>query len=182
MKREKPGERLSARSQLNARLGTNEECVQSLLGYSDTEVQVNCWRRGRIIEHGHVAQLVADRRRKTESKGKIESEKDDRRRQGATISHQGKFRPSTRSSGMSDAPAAVDEHTRPPTPLQHDVDAPRPLVCGPEEISPPYPVYLEGTVQRGFGRGSKDLNCPTGAQMMSKHDFPALRLIQIQSS
>lgn len=56
------------------------------------------------------------------------------------------------------------EGTRPPTPLQHDADAPRPLVVGPDVPVSPYPVLLEGTVQRGFGRGSKDLNCPTGKQ------------------
>ncbi|GAA6042494.1 hypothetical protein JCM8097_003057 [Rhodosporidiobolus ruineniae] len=51
--------------------------------------------------------------------------------------------------------------TRPP-PIQHDPDLVRPLVAGDEAgPQPPFPVYLEGWVTRGFGRGSKDLGCPT---------------------
>lgn len=37
----------------------------------------------------------------------------------------------------------------------------RPAVCGGETPAAPYPVYLQGIVEHGFGRGSKDLNCPT---------------------
>ncbi|KAE8232700.1 hypothetical protein CF326_g2266 [Tilletia indica] len=38
----------------------------------------------------------------------------------------------------------------------------RPSVCGPDEgPESPYPLYLEGTIQRGFGRGGKELGCPT---------------------
>lgn len=52
--------------------------------------------------------------------------------------------------------------TRPSTPLQHDPSKPRDLIVGPDSPEPPYPVYLEGWVTRGFGRGSKDLGTPTG--------------------
>jgi len=53
-------------------------------------------------------------------------------------------------------------NTRPTTPLQHDPTVERPLIVGPEQPEAPYPVYLQGWVTRGFGRGSKDLGCPTG--------------------
>ncbi|KAK0524929.1 riboflavin kinase [Tilletia horrida] len=38
----------------------------------------------------------------------------------------------------------------------------RPSICGPDAgPAQPYPLYLEGVIQRGFGRGGKDLGCPT---------------------
>ncbi|KAG6331033.1 hypothetical protein ID866_8054 [Astraeus odoratus] len=37
----------------------------------------------------------------------------------------------------------------------------RPSIAGPDTPEPPYPIPLEGIVQHGFGRGSKDLGCPT---------------------
>jgi riboflavin kinase len=57
-------------------------------------------------------------------------------------------------------------NTRPTTPLQHDPTAERPLIVGPEQPEAPYPVYLQGWVTRGFGRGSKDLGCPTGELLL----------------
>ncbi|GAA5831952.1 hypothetical protein JCM11251_002761 [Rhodosporidiobolus azoricus] len=49
-----------------------------------------------------------------------------------------------------------------PKPIQHDPALVRPTVAGHDNgPQPPYPVYLEGWVTRGFGRGSKDLGCPT---------------------
>ncbi|GAA5992111.1 hypothetical protein JCM10908_001771 [Rhodotorula pacifica] len=52
-------------------------------------------------------------------------------------------------------------HVRPPA-IQHDPSLARQDVAGPPDaVSPPYPVYLQGWVTRGFGRGSKDLGCPT---------------------
>ncbi|GAA6023464.1 hypothetical protein JCM11491_000585 [Sporobolomyces phaffii] len=50
-----------------------------------------------------------------------------------------------------------------PRPLQHDPDLVRPEVCGPADgpDRAKFPVYLSGWVSRGFGRGSKDLGCPT---------------------
>lgn len=43
----------------------------------------------------------------------------------------------------------------------------RPEVCGTHAPERPYPIYLRGKVERGFGRGSKDLGCPT-ANLPSK--------------
>ncbi|KAJ1025126.1 hypothetical protein NDA16_002632 [Ustilago loliicola] len=43
----------------------------------------------------------------------------------------------------------------------------RPEVCGPHAPERPYPIYLRGKVEKGFGRGSKDLGCPT-ANLPSK--------------
>lgn len=37
----------------------------------------------------------------------------------------------------------------------------RPSICGPHAPERPYPIYLRGQVEKGFGRGSKDLGCPT---------------------
>lgn len=56
----------------------------------------------------------------------------------------------------------ADHNTAPPTPLQHDPRVDRPSICGPDEVEPPYPIYMKGPVQHGFKRGSKDLGCPTG--------------------
>jgi riboflavin kinase len=48
-------------------------------------------------------------------------------------------------------------------PIKNDVyRATRPLVVGPDAPEPPFPVWMFGAVQRGFGRGGKDLGCPTG--------------------
>ncbi|GAA5989996.1 hypothetical protein JCM5350_002362 [Sporobolomyces pararoseus] len=57
----------------------------------------------------------------------------------------------------------MTQTTTRPAPLQHDPNLVRPQVCGPEQgpESPPFPVKLSGWVSRGFGRGSKDLGCPT---------------------
>jgi riboflavin kinase len=38
----------------------------------------------------------------------------------------------------------------------------RPEIVGPEVPEPPYPIFMTGVVERGFGRGGKDLGCPTG--------------------
>ncbi|GAA5843450.1 hypothetical protein JCM3766R1_004333 [Sporobolomyces carnicolor] len=53
-----------------------------------------------------------------------------------------------------------------PAPLQHDPTLVRPEICGPDDgpsddSTTPFPVKLAGWVSRGFGRGSKDLGCPT---------------------
>ncbi|KAI9001267.1 riboflavin kinase [Trametes punicea] len=37
----------------------------------------------------------------------------------------------------------------------------RPQIAGPEMPHHPFPIRLSGAVQRGFGRGGKDLGCPT---------------------
>lgn len=38
----------------------------------------------------------------------------------------------------------------------------RPEIVGPEEPESPFPIKMAGAVQKGFGRGGKDLGCPTG--------------------
>jgi riboflavin kinase len=41
----------------------------------------------------------------------------------------------------------------------------RPQIVGPEMPEPPFPILLSGPVQRGKGRGGKDLGCPTGSHI-----------------
>lgn len=38
----------------------------------------------------------------------------------------------------------------------------RPEIVGPDVPEPPFPIKLAGPVQKGYGRGGKDLGCPTG--------------------
>lgn len=38
---------------------------------------------------------------------------------------------------------------------------PRPLLVGSDPPQSPFPIRLNGLVEKGFGRGSKDLGCPT---------------------
>ena len=52
---------------------------------------------------------------------------------------------------------------RPNAPLRTDTfRINKPAIAGPERPELPYPIYLLGTVEKGFGRGGKDLGCPTG--------------------
>ncbi|KAG8893199.1 riboflavin kinase [Tulasnella sp. 403] len=37
----------------------------------------------------------------------------------------------------------------------------RPEIVGPDVPEAPFPILMAGVVQRGFGRGGKDLGCPT---------------------
>lgn len=57
--------------------------------------------------------------------------------------------------------AAKDEI--PEADLKSSIRAQRPKIVGPDTPEVPFPIELVGLVQRGFGRGSKDLGCPTGA-------------------
>ncbi|KAI9466789.1 riboflavin kinase [Lactarius psammicola] len=51
---------------------------------------------------------------------------------------------------------------RPSAPLRTDTfRQSRPSIVGPENVEPPFPIFLSGAVQKGFGRGGKDLGCPT---------------------
>lgn len=43
----------------------------------------------------------------------------------------------------------------------------RPMIVGPDSPESPYPIALTGAVQKGFGRGGKDLGCPTGLSYLS---------------
>lgn len=38
----------------------------------------------------------------------------------------------------------------------------RPEIVGPDVPESPFPIKMSGEVQKGFGRGGKDLGCPTG--------------------
>jgi riboflavin kinase len=52
---------------------------------------------------------------------------------------------------------------RPPAALQTEsFRQSRPLLVGNDFPEAPYPILLSGPVMKGFGRGSKDLGCPTG--------------------
>lgn len=53
--------------------------------------------------------------------------------------------------------------------------ASRPQVVGAETPQNPFPIYLSGAVQKGFGRGGKDLGCPTGQSALCANDV--LKLI-----
>lgn len=67
---------------------------------------------------------------------------------------------------MPPSPPPSSSSSSPPRPsaLQAPNDrSTRPLIIGDESgpSSPPFPIYLSGSVQRGFGRGGKELGCPT---------------------
>ena len=47
---------------------------------------------------------------------------------------------------------------------KHEV---RSMIVGPDAPGSPYPIALTGAVQKGFGRGGKDLGCPTGLIYLS---------------
>jgi riboflavin kinase len=53
-------------------------------------------------------------------------------------------------------------HEIPQAVLKSDLRACRPEIVGPDAPSRPFPIALVGSVQKGFGRGGKDLGCPTG--------------------
>jgi len=42
-----------------------------------------------------------------------------------------------------------------------DQNTSRPMIVGPDVPESPYPIALAGAVQKGYGRGGKDLGCPT---------------------
>ena len=54
--------------------------------------------------------------------------------------------------------------------------AARPQIVGAETPQEPFPIYLSGAVQKGFGRGGKDLGCPTGEPPSRTTDWPRLIL------
>ncbi|KAG2182349.1 hypothetical protein INT43_007279 [Umbelopsis isabellina] len=45
--------------------------------------------------------------------------------------------------------------------MSNEIRAERPLIVGPINPEHPFPVTLEGTVVKGYGRGSKELGIPT---------------------
>jgi len=56
----------------------------------------------------------------------------------------------------------ASENQRPGTTDTISFRGDRPQIVGPDAPEPPFPIKLSGSVQRGFGRGGKDLGCPTG--------------------
>lgn len=57
----------------------------------------------------------------------------------------------------------AEQEERPAAPLQTvEFRSARPQIVGPDSPEPPFPILLSGPVQKGFGRGGKDLGCPTG--------------------
>ena len=63
----------------------------------------------------------------------------------------------------STAAEYVARHEIPVAEVRTDIDrATRPKIVGPDCPNPPFPIALAGPVQKGFGRGGKDLGCPTG--------------------
>jgi riboflavin kinase len=56
----------------------------------------------------------------------------------------------------------VARHEIPVAEIRTDTErATRPNIVGPDFPNQPFPIALAGPVQRGFGRGGKDLGCPT---------------------
>ena len=86
--------------------------------------------------------------------------------------------------------AAPDSPTRKPS-TELSSDAPisteafrtsRPEIAGPESPAAPFPLALRGVVQKGFGRGGKDLGCPTGIRILLyfiRHTIICLLIILI---
>lgn len=73
--------------------------------------------------------------------------------------------PTTETSTPSGPTTAADYVAKdeiPQADLKVIARAPRPQVVGPEVPEAPFPIELVGPVQTGFGRGGKDLGCPTG--------------------
>lgn len=61
------------------------------------------------------------------------------------------------------AAKAAERGDRPPAPFSTNTfRTVRSPIAGPDAPEPPFPILLSGQVQRGFGRGGKDLGCPTG--------------------
>jgi len=64
-------------------------------------------------------------------------------------------------------PADIDTQvasnaSRPDAPLRTESSRKsRPEITGPDTPVAPFPIFLEGATQKGFGRGGKELGCPT---------------------
>jgi len=68
----------------------------------------------------------------------------------------------TSTTGTATAAEYAANHEIPPAALKSDLRAFRPEIVGPDTPPEPFPIALVGPVQKGFGRGGKDLGCPTG--------------------
>lgn len=65
------------------------------------------------------------------------------------------------SNSSTDNPETPPQASFGPSPTSSELRQNRPLVIGSDAPERPYPIYLHGEVERGFGRGGKDLGCPT---------------------
>jgi hypothetical protein len=66
------------------------------------------------------------------------------------------------STGQIESVIDPDGSVKPSPAAFAKARASRPEICGSDGPERPYPIYLRGLVERGFGRGGKDLGCPTG--------------------
>jgi len=62
---------------------------------------------------------------------------------------------------MATAAEVAQLSERPQAPQQTEFRSARPQIVGPDSPEPPFPILLAGPVQKGFGRGGKELGCPT---------------------
>ncbi|KDN37788.1 hypothetical protein RSAG8_09943, partial [Rhizoctonia solani AG-8 WAC10335] len=68
----------------------------------------------------------------------------------------------TETVAQMTAAQLISSPTRPTAPLQIvSARSSRPSVVGPDEPEAPFPVIMKGAVQRGFGRGGRELGCLT---------------------
>ncbi|KAF7355107.1 Flavokinase domain-containing protein [Mycena sanguinolenta] len=58
----------------------------------------------------------------------------------------------------------------------------RPQIVGPDSPESPFPILLSGPVQKGFGRGGKELGCPTGLNIGSPLELKSMIHSSSQSS
>lgn len=57
-----------------------------------------------------------------------------------------------------------DQTERPDAPMRTETfRKSRPMIVGEDTPESPFPIIMSGQVQRGFGRGGRDLGCHTGA-------------------
>ncbi len=80
------------------------------------------------------------------------------------------------SHSLGSLMSGLASNERPDAPLRTDTfRLSRPDIVGGELPGDQYPVRLSGLVQHGFGRGGKDLGCPTGSVCpVSNSDFVSL--------
>jgi len=66
------------------------------------------------------------------------------------------------STSMATAAELAQLPERPEAPRQTtQFRTTRPQIVGADSPEPPFPILLAGPVQKGFGRGGKELGCPT---------------------
>ena len=66
-------------------------------------------------------------------------------------------------TALTTAADYASNHEIPHAELKTDLRSCRPQIVGPDIPLEPFPIQLAGHVKKGFGRGGKDLGCPTGS-------------------